>query len=495
MKKTFLSFSIIIVMICILIIVTLATGYWKRFFYPKTQETHRTRIVTPRETGLIQDTGTAEQTVWEESPNTNIAMEQGEIVLAVLNIEVERGPTQEQFVAYRRLAEVNGPIYVSFIKYDEISGRYKRAWNSPTAASRPETISLFTQDIIGDRNNCILITGMNARNEHTLTVFRRNPLQTQDQSLSKIAELQIDGSIIIQEKERPLAYQQGIANGASFSIAAYGHDTESSNILDQLETIYVYNPSSNRYERSAVTRIPGSQIEQRRLRELLSGVPGVFETFINDLWYYVSPQGTLDSRQYLYFDPAAREIIFFGDETQQIFHWQNSSRTRFGLYIASQNISISTLRRFIDIELESLDSIRLRVFEDVQLKITVSASWDGTYRRAGTMARHETGPSVKPAIDAVYDSSWGKLQFHSSGEYTLYSGGAVKKGRYVFFKVAEQDLLELRPDQGDFPADRMVFSVDSAGDAAFSLSRVRISSAGVQNMLEGQITLTPASGL
>jgi hypothetical protein len=495
MKKTFLGFSIAAVVICVMIIAALATGYWKRFLYPKTQETQRTRIVTPRDTSLVQDSGTAEQMAWEESLNTNIAMEDGEIVIAVLNIEAERGPVPEQFAAYRRRAEAGGLVYVSCIKYDDKSGGYNRAWDSPTAASRPETVSLFTQDIIGDRNNCIIITGMNNRNEHTLTVFRRDPRIAPNQAFSKIAELRIDGSIIIQEKERSLAYQQGIANGSSFTIAAYGHDAESANILDQLETTYVYNPSSGQYERSAVTRIPGSQIEQRRLRELLSGVPGVFETFINDLWYYVSPQGTLDSKQYLYFDPAGREIIFFGDELQQIFHWQNSSRTRYGLYIASQNISISTLRRFIDIELESLDSIRLRVFEDVQLKITVSASWDGSYRRAGTMAMQEEGPSVKPAIDALYDSSWGRLQFHNTGEYTLNSSGSVRKGRYVFFRIAKQDLLELRPDQASGPSDRMVYSVDSAGEAALSLSRVRLGAAGIQNLLEGQITLTPASGL
>jgi hypothetical protein len=495
MKKTFLGSSIATVVICILVIAALATGYWKRFFYPKAQGTQRTRIVTPRDAGLVQDSGTAEQTAWEESLNTNIAMEDGEIVLAVLNIEAERGPVQEQFAAYRRLAEAGGPVCVSYIKYDEKSGGYRRAWDSPTAASRPETVSLFTQDIIGDRNNCILVTGMNGQSEHTLTVFRRDPRQAPDQPFLTIAELRIDGSIIIQEKERSLAYQQGIANGASFTIAAYGHDAASSNILDQLETTYVYNPSSGQYERSAVSRIPGSQIEQRRLRELLSGVPGVFETFINDLWYYVSPQGTLDARQYLYFDPAGREIIFFGDELQQVFHWQNSSRTRYGLYISSQNISISTLRRFIDIELESLDSIKLRVFEDVQLKITVSASWDGSYRRAGTMARQEAGPSVRPAIDAIYDSSWGRLQFHNTGEYTVNSGGQVRKGRYVFFRVAEQELLELRADQRDIPSDRMVYSVDSAGEAALSLSRVKLGAAGIQNLLEGQITLTPASGL
>jgi len=328
---------------------------------------------------------------------------------------------------------------------------------------------------------------MNDKNEHTMTVFRRSPGQAAGQPYKKIAELQIAGSVIIQETARSLAYQQGLTRGQSYNIAAYGHDNESTNILDQIETIYAYNPVSEQYERISVSRIPGSQIEQRRLRELLSGAPGVFEKFINDLWYYVSPQGTIDAKQYLYFDPVKKEIIFFGDEAQQVFHWQTSTPTRYGLYIRSQNISISTLMRFIDIELESLDSIKLRVIEDVRLRITANTTWDGSYRRAGTANFKEIIPQLKPTIDAVYDSSWGKIQFNSSGEYMINSVGGVKKGRYIFYKINGIDLLELRPEEVN--GNRLVYKIENVAGVLI-LSHVKVGINGIQDLLEPPVTLT-----
>jgi len=501
MKKPFIAVSIVIAAICVFLIIVLAAGFWQRFFPSRNQEQSRTRLVIPRELSVTEtDSGMAEQLAWDDSFYTKLALDEGEIVISVLNQDLGEDQPGEQIVAYRSLAEMESPVYITCISYDEKSGVYKRMWNASCAATQSGTISLYAQDLIGDRNNCILVTGLNSRGEHTLTVFRRNPNLAPNQAFVKIAELKIDGSIVVQETGRSQAYHLGIANGESFPILAYSQDSGSGNILDQLETTYVYNPAKGQYEQSKIARIPGSQVEQRRLRELLSGAPGVFEEFINGLWYYISPQGTLDTRQYLYFDPQSREIIFFGDETQQIFSWQQSTPTRYGIYVRSQNISISTLRRFLDIELESLESIRLRVSEDVRLKIIVSASWDGSYRRAEAHLVKEKEPSIKPGIDALYDSSWGRLHFLPSGEYTLSSGGVVRSGRYVFFKINNQNLLELRPEPGsefrtseraDAPVEtRMTFRADSAGNA-ISLSRVRLSAWGIQDLLEGQVLLTP----
>jgi len=168
--------------------------------------------------------------------------------------------------------------------------------------------------------------------------------------------------------------------------------------------------------------------------------------------------------------------------------------TRNGLYVTCQNQSISTLRRALYIELESLDSIRLRAVEDLQFTITVSATWDGTYRRARTRINTERESPIRPAINAVYNSLWGRLQFHDTGFYSLTSGGSAVSGngRYVFFKVDDHDLLELRPDNaGEGTEGRMVYKVDPAGDSAFVLIRVRLGTTGVQEMLETPVMLTP----
>ncbi|GHV91050.1 hypothetical protein AGMMS50268_15530 [Spirochaetia bacterium] len=489
--------------------------------YPrKNRERQQTRIVIPQELDAASREGdqNAERMAYEDSVSTKIALEEGEVMIAVLTQDFDGDPPEEQFIAYRNLLEIESPIYIAYIDYDEIGRVYRRIWNAPTAATRPGTVSLYTQDIIGDRSVCILVAGMNNPGEHTLTIFRRND-QTQtsrprpslstslEPPFSKIAELRIDGSIRVQEVERSQAYQVGIASGQSFSIAAYGHDYESENMLDQMEIIFTYNPGNGLYEQSKITRIPGSQIEQRRLRELLSGAPGVFERFINDLWYYVSPQGTLDSRQYIYFDPQNRELIFFGDNAQQVFSWQNSSHTRYGLYITAQNISVTTLRRFLDIELESLDSIRVKIFEDVHLKIGVNNSWDGSYRRAGTVEKpaSPSNAGVDSFIDALYDGSIGKIRFSRDGVYELNSGGALKKGRYAFSKINDQEILELRADNtpggpespgGNSASLRETYRVDRSGSSGsaenLSLSRIRIGAMGIQDLHEGAIALTQA---
>ncbi|MDR0998596.1 MAG: pallilysin-related adhesin [Treponema sp.] len=474
----------------------------ERFFPGKNREWQPSRLVIPRSPGdeNLETGPSAEQLAFEDSLNTKAALAEGEIMVSILNRDFDGDGMEEQIIAYRNLLESESPVYLAYTSYQETEGIYKRIWNAPTAATRPGTVSLYTQDLVGDRSVCILLAGMNSGGEYTLTVFRGIPSENAGPQpvFSKIAELEIEGTVSIQESERPLAYQQGLTRGQSFPIIAYSHDRESENILDQVETTYTYNPARGVYEQSQVVRIPGSQIEQRRLRELLSGKAGVFEEFVSDLWYYVSPQGTLDSRQYIYFDPSSREIIFFGDEAQQVFTWQHSASTRYGLYVTSQNISITTLRRIIDIELESLDSIRIKVFEDVRLNIRVSNSWDGSYRRARTTEKTEAQDAVplRPYIDRVYDSAMGRIRFSGNGNYELSSGGTVKRGRYAFFTMGDREVLELRAETrapaGEDPRETYLVERIAGEDGTeenLSLSEIRIGSMGIQDLHEASINL------
>jgi hypothetical protein len=331
--------------------------------------------------------------------------------------------------------------------------------------------------------------------------------EAEEESLfTKIADIRSDGSIQAQETERSRAYQTGLSRGQSFAIAAYGRDFSSSNILDQIERIYTYNNDKDLYEQTRTNRIPGSQIEQRQVRELLSGGKEQFESFITGLWYYVGPQGTVDNRQYIYFDPRGAEIIFYSDNIQQVFNWQNSSATRQGLYIASQNIAVSTLRRFLDIELESPDSIRVKVFEDVRLKIFVTAPWDGSYRKAET--REAAAPAglpdrTLPYIDASYEGAIGRIAFSPDGSYSLVSGASDQRGRYVFFMLDNREILELRPVQngtaptGTAPTDtnlRETYLVerDNAEEPeAITLAPIRLGVRGAQELHESTISLAP----
>jgi hypothetical protein len=473
----------------------------------KRSEQHLTRLVIPGVMGNSSlDFPLDEYNDIEDTYRLKVPLDDGELVISVLNFDLESNGTEEQVAVYHNINDTANPVALTFFAYNEEEGSYKRMWNAPAAATIPGTVTIYSKDMLGDRSICIIIAGMNNQGEHTMTVFHRYN-EERILPFKKIAEIQMDGSIAIQESERPLAYRQGIARGQPFTIIAHKHDNESSNMLDRIEITYTYNNAKGIFEESNIVRVPGSQIEQRRLREILSGTPGNFEGFINDLWYHVSPEGTIDKNQYLYFDPEKREIIFFGDYTQQIFVWYNSTSTRYGVYASSHNVSVTTMRRFLDIEMVSLDSIRIKVVEDVRLKIDVSMPWDGLYNRAGTAVRSATEvKKMYPYTDAAYDSSMGKLLFSDNGEYELISGTSVTKGRYAFFRAGGQELLELRPDQknvldGRGSKDRLIYSLTGTNSSVNNnvyqnnnliLSRVLLGPLGTQELYEGQIVLTRA---
>jgi hypothetical protein len=484
-----------------------------RLLSARNRESWRQRIAAARGAGDSEYSSQAEQMAYEDSVSTRIAVKDGEVVLTVLNQDFDGDPAEEQIIAYRDYQEKNGPVHIAYVDYDEARRLYRRVWDAPTSVTQPSTFSMSAQDLIGDRSVSLVVTGMEDQGIQTLMVFHPSPgagpegRETEDGELFRnIADIRIEGSVRIQETERPQSYHGGISRGESFSIAAYGHDTESQNMLDQVEIIYRYNPETGRYERSSLTKVPGSQIEQRRLRELLSGAPGVFEEFIHDLWYFEGPQESPDSGQYIYFDPPNREIIFFDDGAQQVFRWQNSSPTRYGLYVTSQNISVTTLKRTIDIELESLDSVRVRVFEDVRLKIWADNTWDGSYRRALSAGEDLAGAQDRslPYIDARYASSIGSMRFAPDGSYEIVSAANVRRGYYAFFRIEGREALELRFTElrpansapqagvpyGNQQGGRETYLVERSGNNLI-LSRIRVGTMGIRELNEGTITLTP----
>lgn len=479
-------------------------AFWP-FSVKKAPEQHATRLIVPD----VRKDGNGDS-LWynnagSEDPNALKApLAEGEFVISVLNIDFDFDSFEEQVVALRSTADTGSRVSIALFAFDARNGTYRRLWSLPVLATMPGTVSLYSQDLLGDRSACIVVTGMNEHGNHTMTVFHKDPEKDSSVPFTAIAEIEMDGSIAVQETERPLAYRQGISKGQPYTVASYGRDYDSDNMMDRIEIIYAYNPNEGIYRRDKISRIPGSQIEQRRLKEILSGEAKVFEEFLNDLWYYASAQGTIDKSQYLYFDPVKREVIFFGDEAQQVFAWQNSHSSRYGLYISSYNTSVTTMRRFLDIEMETLDSIRIRVVDDTRLKVRVTAPWDGTYRRAGNSAMMASaGEAIIPYIDSAYDSSLGRIRFYPSGEYEQNSqegdsrsSSSAVKGRYVFFRVGGSDLLELRPGSGGGET-RQIFHIANTGGFGkenpadnIILTRVRLGSSGIQELHDGHIIFT-----
>jgi hypothetical protein len=160
----------------------------------------------------------------------------------------------------------------------------------------------------------------------------------------------------------------------------------------------------------------------------------------------------------------------------------------------------------LDIELESSDSIRIKVFEDVRLKIGVNAPWDGSYRKAGVQRdSSDLPPDIPSHIDARYEGSIGKIIFSPGGVYELQRDGAVHRGRYTFLDFNGRELLEVRAEDPESNAGeslRETYLVSREGKTEetgedqstvrenLSLLRVRLGTRGLQELHEPAISLS-----
>ncbi|MDR2662253.1 MAG: pallilysin-related adhesin [Treponema sp.] len=459
------------------------------FFSPKDKEVQQTKLVIPQTLGAGREFADGQQGQGgEEIQALRISLDEGESSVAALTRDFDGDSFEEQVIAYHKLQEIDGPIFLTYADFDSNQGIYRRRWNAPAAATRPGTLILYSADLIGDGGICVLVSGMNGAGEQTLTVFRKNDL-SRSEPFSKIAEFLIEGSITVEEPDG--------RNPRSLSIATYGRDYESANMMDQIEATYTYNQVNGLYEQSRVVKIPGAQIEQRRLRELLNGNPGQFESFINGLWY----QGEGEQKKYVYFNAPGRELIFYNNHSEEVFNWQDSTPTRFGLHINSRNVSLAKLRRTVNVELAGLETIRLRVYQDVYLRSGPNTIWDGSYQRVQTTETLKDIRKAAPYLNGSFKGSDGTITFYLNGSYELtpFAGPPElsRRGQYVFFNAGEEELLELRPGEGtenreaESP-DRETFKVTRTGGTpeTVTLTRVRISTRGIQDMHEPAIVLT-----
>ncbi|MDR1466583.1 MAG: pallilysin-related adhesin [Treponema sp.] len=461
-------------------VITALALFPSRFFPSlEAREIKQTRIIERGGADAASETLTSDENIaYKDSALSKVALNDDEIIVVVLDDNFDNDIQEEQIIAYRSRLWESNPIYITYVDFDESSQTYKRVWNVETTIIRPGTIDFYIQDLTGDHIPSVLLSGMNMENEFVLIAFKKNDGL---EPFRKIADFRIEGSTIVKEVERSQAYQLGMANSHSFPIIAYGRDAESTNILDRVEISYVYNSDIGEYRQDSLTRIPGKQLEEQKFRDILNGGTRSFEQFINGLWYWILPDGSIDSRQYIYFDPQNKEVIFYTDETQQVFIWQNSSATRYGLYLATQNISVQTLRRSLDIALESLDSVRIRVSEDVRLKIGIDASWNGSYKRANFIAppTQTSVKSVSSFIEGTYNGVIGRIRFSKNGAYALTLGESAQTGIYSFFCIGDTELMELRPE-GKPHTTYVVEHVDRT----LSLRRVTISANGIQDLHE-----------
>ncbi|HET7838512.1 MAG TPA: pallilysin-related adhesin [Rectinemataceae bacterium] len=383
----------------------------------------------------------------------HIAALPNEVILDVAPINLiqnEGGEGEEQVLTVRKTDRPDGRLFVVVAEYLPTRKTWVRAWEGETLATKLTTFTIQAKDLIGDHILNIVCMGMNEEDEQTVTVFRRNP-GTSLLGYTMIFSTAAD-AIAIGETERSEGYQLGQTNGDSWPVYAFRHDKDSANLLDQVKTSYAWDYKRGAFLKAGEERIPGAQVEHDMVAKVLTGSEKDFESFLQGLWYE-SGKGPLDpGTRMLVFDRQGGSITFYSTESQEVFRWTDSHSTRYGLYVGSQNESVSNLRRLMDLELTGADSISVRVFEDLQMKVDAENRWDGSYRKLPPNLSESLSRGAKPApamkLAGRFISADGTELEFASPRYELRKGQATERGAFTVFGLGDDTVMEFRVQEG-----------------------------------------------
>lgn len=388
-----------------------------------------------------------------------------EIILDVATLNLDQDEGDEQVLTVRKTDRAEGRLSVVVADYVPQRRGWVRAWEGETLATKPTTFSIQAKDVLGDHSLALVCTGMNESNEQTITIFRRSG--NEEGLTFELACAVAADAVAIDEIERSEGYQLGQTEGESWPVLSYARDKDSQNLLDQVKTIYRWDPQKKNYLVAATVRIPGAQVERDMAAKILTGSGEDFEKFLQGVWYASATGPSDPGAKLLVFDRASGKITFYSQEAQEVFTWNESNPTRYGLYISSQNESVSTLRRLMNIELTGADSISVRVFEDIQMKVDVEDRWDGSYRKlpaggSSGVARGATG-HAEPAfkLEGPYRAADGSEIVFARPRYSLRSGDKLERGSYNAYTLGGAAVLELTAVQENgLRASRRTYRVE-----------------------------------
>lgn len=428
-----------------------------------------------------------------------IPLNPNETLLDLYSYNLDYDDEEEQILVVRLSDDPQGTIHIIVADYTPTTKRWTRAWQGNTLITKVKTLQISVNDLIGDHNLNIVCSGMNDNNEQTMTIYwkTQDKEQRQELSFAKVFE-QAGSAVRIEETERPESYKLGQSNADSWPISVYRADTSSSNYLDQIREVWKWSFADKSYVRSSTDRIAGASIASKMAEQILDGTTDTFKAFLEGTWYKETNDPLATDALFITFQSRDNSLLFSGTGLVEIYEWESSNPTRYGMYVASRNQSVQNLRRLMDIELASTDSITVRVFQDYRIKADISGTWDGRYRRLSAELANsfKRAPSVATTVTGQLEGDYSaddgsKLTLRGTG-YRLESSASIETGSYTLYTLDGKTILDMRSNgEAGKPSQRRSWIVISqpngSGQQTLVLQSARI---GIQGVMIDQIQTT-----
>lgn len=423
----------------------------RKCLYKPNEETTASRVIIPQVAGKSTEKNTSNSDMSDETAMTSLVpLKNDETLISIVSMDFDGDGYEDQVNAIKTAASPYLSLLVGL--YNPQTSSYERKAVIATKITQVKTFAYTGMDLTGEHRLSLIYQGYSESGNSVLQAFfinRKNGVF----NLHQIADFEADGTIFVQQLDRYDDYERTQSAGTSFPIWVYSTDTTmGANSTDQLQTRFDWNKEEQKYTKALQIRVAGSKLAAKELARIQDGTVGTFAGYLDGLWYKTDNDGT--GQRYLCFDYDSKEIIFFLDDTEEVYNWVNSNLRRNGIYLSTTNAEIENLQRRVDVSLLGVDGISLKIQDDVRMLIGESTMWDGEYKKMSFNSINHKAPSqVVPAATYIADLEKGPLWKASDGTVITFSAGAYTSsgdaasdaGVYTSEDADGRPFIEFRP--------------------------------------------------
>lgn len=397
------------------------------------------QTIIPVAPQLVQQTASPAEDKLEHIQSV-ITLLSDEIPVEDIPVDINGDGKEDKIIAAKKLSDQF--IYLFLFLQDNTTQTFTRAAEIKTEATHAKTFSMYTTQVSEYDSPIIVYSGMNADTMQVFGIYALEIDMKRTIITHSLVNIQAEGHIILKT--------QSDNSLTTYTISAYYSDSDAPNTLNQIEKDYTWNEKKYHFEQTKEVKIPGKKIESRFLQKFQTGTVQSFQAFLEGLWY--QPSAKKDQNRRIFFNFPENEIIFAGNNIQEIFTVDSMTPRRFGIYFSTKNASISSIHRRIVIELRSIDEVYIQVIDDIaRLKIGVASNWDGVYRKINNAVRTMQTPQMvehtKKRLTAqgkTWENPEGYTLHFSDYSYQLQQDTEKHSGQYTIFPIKEHMVLQLK---------------------------------------------------
>lgn len=377
-----------------------------------------------------------------------IPLNNSESLISIVSMDFDNDGYEDQVNAIKNAASPYISLLIGF--YNKETATYERSALIPTKIIQAKTFVYTGKDLIGEHKPVLVYQGFDENGDSVLQAFLlvKNGNRIVPQV---IADFTADGTIFISNVDRPVSYERSVEDGVSCPIWVYKSDTNEVNgSADQLQIMYDWDSEERTYVEKRKYRVSGSKLASKELARIQDGTEKTFARHLDGLWYKVENEDNMI--RYLFFDYDVKEIIFLYDDTEEVYNWNSSKLRKNGIFISTVNMITENLQRSVNISLMDIDSINVRIQDDVRMIIGENTLWDGEYRKKN-MDSIQTVPEEKRTAgffieelekNPVWEADSGVLISFKNGFYLLSENGITEEGRYASEDVSGTAFIQMK---------------------------------------------------